>query len=121
MKAGEFRHYVVFERPAAMPDDGGGQATGYVEVGRSFAKVQPMGAFERIQAGKAAMEVSHWITVPKGDFVISNDMSIRVLTAAGALSPRSPGDRIFAIEGITDVDEAGRYYRILASEAKGRL
>lgn len=121
MDIGKARTYLLFEQLVPQTDDGGGQGTKYEEVGRAFGQITPMGAFERIRASRSEMEVSHWIRLRNCGFKITNAMRIRILQTDDVPAPQYVlGDRVFAIEGVTDPDERGWEYKLLVSEAPGR-
>lgn len=119
-KAGSVTAYAVVEKPIEVPDDQGGSTNRWEEVGRTFIKVQPMGAYERIAHMKQQMKVSHWISMRNGYFEVRNDMRIRVLEDDTVPAPPvTPLDRVFLIEGVTNPDEQGKVFRLLVSEMKG--
>lgn len=121
MKAGEQQHYIVFEQQSIDPQDpGGGRPDVWNEIGRCFAALKPMGAYERLQALKQTMEVTHWVYVRNCGFTITSDMRFRILTAdVTPLPALTVTDRVFGIMGIYDPEERGRQYRMMAREHTG--
>lgn len=119
-KAGEITAYVVIESPTEVPDDQGGSTNRWEEVGRSFIKVQPMGAYERIAHLKQQMKVSHWVTLRYPHFDVTNSMRLRVLEDdIVPAPPATPKDRVFMIEGVTNPGEDLRVLRLLVNEMRG--
>lgn len=118
-KAGAITAYAAVERPEEVPDDLGGSTNRWVEVGRVFIKVQPMGAYERLQHLKSNMKTSHWVTFRYSYFEVDNSMRLRILENNGALQPITPQDRVFFVEGVTNPDENQKVLRLMVRETKG--
>jgi head-tail adaptor len=100
-KSGSITAFAVVEKPVEVPDDQGGSTNRWEEVGRTFIRVQPMGAYERVAHLRQQMKVSHWVTFRNPYFEVTNAMRIRVLQDDVVPAPPvTPLDRVFLINPV---------------------
>lgn len=92
---------LVLECPSRVQDTGGGADLIWTETGTLWAEVRAINARERITGGREAGRVTHRVMV----------------RSAPVGSPRRPtpdcrfrtGERVFAIRGVAEVDQRGKY------------
>lgn len=100
---------LILEEPSQIADGGGGYDVVWQPVGTLWAEINSASARERRIGGRVVSELSHEI----------------VVRGAPLGSPRRPspdcrfrsGERVFAIRGVADADQRGRYLTVWAEEA----
>lgn len=92
---GKLRHRVTLQEPVDTDDGVGGTTRTWSTVAALWARIEPLDAAERTEAGRLEAAVDHRITIRH-----------RALTHAMRFAI---GTRVFAIRGLTDRDERHRY------------
>lgn len=103
LDAGRIRHRVRIEAPLRTPDGGGGATETWVTVAEAWAEISPAGGTERLEADRVAGRVTHVIHMRAG---VNLAPEMRVVN----------GTRIFEIRAAIDLNERGRWLRVLAEE-----
>lgn len=104
--AGQLTARLVLERPEAVEDAQGGAETGFVELGRVWALIEPRGFAEDEKGPGLVATVTHHVTV-----------RARADLAAGQRFRK--GARVFDILALRDPDETGRFQVALCREVTG--
>lgn len=105
MRAGKLRHPITIQRPEYAQDPVTGEMTGsWVEVGRTWASIEPLSAREFIAAAATQSKVSARIVIRYRSGV---DASMRVVHR----------DKIYNIEGVlADISSGLEYLTLPVSE-----
>ncbi|MFN3720820.1 MAG: phage head closure protein [Rhizobium rhizophilum] len=104
--AGRLTARLVLERPDMVEDVQGGAVTGFVEVARVWALIEPRSFGPEEKGPGLVSTVTHHVTVrARGD-----------LTAGQRFRK---GTRFFEIEAVRDPDESGRFRLALCREVAG--
>lgn len=101
--AGRLTARLVLERPEVVEDGQGGAATGFVEVARVWALIEPRSFAEEEKGPGLSATVTHHVTV-----------RARSDLAAGQRFRK--GARVFEILALRDPDETGRFQLTLCRE-----
>lgn len=104
--AGRLTARLVLERPEPVDDGQGGAVTGFVEVARVWALIEPRFFAEEDKGPGLVATVTHHVTV-----------RARSDLAAGQRFRK--GARVFEILAVRDPDETGRFQRALCREVTG--
>jgi SPP1 family predicted phage head-tail adaptor len=104
--AGRLTARLVLERPEPVDDGQGGAVTGFVELARVWALIEPRSFAEEEKGPGLSATVTHHVTVrARGD-----------LTAEQRFRK---GARMFEILAVRDPDETGRFQLALCREVTG--
>jgi SPP1 family predicted phage head-tail adaptor len=104
--AGRLTARLVLQRPEGIEDGQGGAVTGFVDLARVWALIEPRGFAEAEKGPGLVSTVTHHVTVrARGDLVAGQ----RFLKGA----------RVFEIEAVRDPDETGRFQVALCREVTG--
>lgn len=104
--AGRLTARLVLERPEPVEDGQGGVETGFVELARVWALIEPRSFVEEEKGPGLVSTVTHHVTVrTRGDL------------AAGLRFRK--GARVFDILALRDPDETGRFQVALCREVTG--
>ena len=104
--AGRLTARLVLERPEVVEDGQGGAATGFVELARVWALVEPRDFAEEEKGPGLVATVTHHVTVrARGDLVPGQQLR--------------KGARVFEILAVRDPDETGRFQLALCREVTG--
>lgn len=104
--AGRLTARLVLERPEPVEDGHGGAVTGFVEVARVWALIEPRSFAEEEKGPGLVATVTHHVTVrARGD--LSAGQRFR------------NGARLFEILALRDPDESGRFQLALCREVTG--
>ncbi|MFN3319578.1 MAG: phage head closure protein [Allorhizobium sp.] len=104
--AGRLTARLVLERPHQVEDVQGGAETGFVELARVWALVEPRGFAEEEKGPGLVATVTHHVTV-----------RARADLATGQRFRK--GARVFDILALRDPDETGRFQVALCREVTG--
>jgi SPP1 family predicted phage head-tail adaptor len=63
MNIGRMRHKVTIQRPAQIPDNGGGYQDGWAAVATVWAEVTPLRGREFFQAQQTQTEITHKVRI----------------------------------------------------------
>lgn len=102
-EAGKLRHRVTIEAVVRVPDGGGGAAETWVPVGEAWAEITPATGSERLEADRIAGRVTHVVHLRAG---VNVAPAMRLVL----------GVRIFEVRAAIDLNERGRWLRVLAEE-----
>jgi SPP1 family predicted phage head-tail adaptor len=103
VSAGNLRHLVTLEIPSATPDGAGGQSMVWQTLVQVWAEITPLAAEEITSADQVEARATHRIRIRwRSD--VTAAMRVRL------------GARLFAIRGVTDQGERGRYLVLLCEE-----
>ena len=104
--AGRLTARLVLERPEPVDDGQGGAVTGFVELARVWALVEPHSFAEEEKGPGLVATVTHHVTVrSRGDVVAGQRFR--------------KGARVFEILAVRDPDETGRFQVALCREVTG--
>lgn len=104
--AGRLTARLRLERPEAVEDGQGGAVTGFIELARVWALIEPRAFAEEETGPGLVATVTHHVTVrARGDL------------AAGQRFRK--GARVFEIQTLRDPDETGRFQLALCREVTG--
>lgn len=104
--AGRLTARLVLERPDVAEDGQGGAVSGFVEIARVWALVEPRSFAEEEKGPGLVATVTHHVTVrSRGDVVAGQRFR--------------KGARVFEILAVRDPDETGRFQVALCREVTG--
>jgi SPP1 family predicted phage head-tail adaptor len=104
--AGRLTARLVLERPEPVDDGQGGAVTGFVELARVWALIEPRGFAEDGKGPGLVATVTHHVTVrARSDLVAGHRFR--------------KGARLFEILALRDPDETGRFQLALCREVMG--
>lgn len=104
--AGRLTARLVLERPDVTEDGQGGAVTGFVELARVWALVEPRSFAEDEKGPGLISTVTHHVTVrARGDLATGQRFR--------------KGARVFEIQAVRDPDETGRFQTALCHEVTG--
>jgi SPP1 family predicted phage head-tail adaptor len=72
-RAGELDQRVIVQRHVRVPDEGGGYAESWEDEATVWAKVEPIGGRERVQAQQTEAPVNYRITVRRRTDISAGD------------------------------------------------
>lgn len=98
-------NFVTFQHLVMTQDEIGGYTSSYVDYYSCFVNIKPVKSYQKWQAEKLSLKVSHRITCRYFDGIKSDD---RIMY----------NNRIFEVQEVINVDEANRFYEIIASEGE---
>lgn len=98
INAGDLRHRVAIENPVRMSDEAGGATIEWQRVAEVWAAIWSRSAGENFSADRIAGIATHDIWIRHRSDV-TPDMRIRY------------GNRVFAILGVIDIDDRGRWLK----------
>lgn len=104
--AGRLTARLVLERPEAVEDGQGGAVTGFVEVARVWALIEPKVFGEAERGPGLVSEVTHHVTVRARSDLATGERFRK-------------GARMFDILAVRDPDETGRFQVALCREVTG--
>lgn len=105
-QAGRLRNRLVLEKPTTTADGAGGGATSWTAAASLFADIVPLAAGEAVQGAGIVDRTTHRIVVRhRGDVAAGDRFRL--------------GARIFAVRGVHDPHEDGRWLVCLAAEEGG--
>ena len=103
MGIGKFRHFITLQGQGTTRDSGGGISSGFSTIASVYANVVPKSGKEVYKRGKLIGSVTHEIT-------------IRYRTDITNASRISFNNKLFNIRSIINIDERGRYLKLMCEE-----
>jgi|TARA_R100000734_G_C3275367_1_gene70294 SPP1 family predicted phage head-tail adaptor len=103
MGIGKFRHFITLQGQGTTRDSGGGISSGFSTIASVYANVVPKSGKEVYKRGKLVGSVTHEIT-------------IRYRTDITNASRISFNNKLFNIRSIINIDERGRYLKLMCEE-----
>jgi len=103
MGIGKFRHFITLQGQGTTRDSGGGISSGFSTIASVYANVVPKSGKEVYKRGKLVGSVTHEIT-------------IRYRTDITNASRISFNNKFFNIRSIINIDERGRYLKLMCEE-----
>ena len=100
---GKFRHFITLQGQGTTRDSGGGISSGFSTIASVYANVVPKSGKEVYKRGKLVGSVTHEIT-------------IRYRTDITNASRISFNNKLFNIRSIINIDERGRYLKLMCEE-----
>ncbi len=100
---GKLRHRLRLEEAVETADGAGGVDLAWATVATLWARLEPLRADERVRAGRPEEAATHRVTIRRREGV------------AGGMR-FSIGNRVFAIRGVVEDGERGRFLECLCEE-----
>ena len=104
--AGRLTARLVLERAEPVDDGQGGAVTGFVEVARVWALIEPRSFAEEEKGPGLVATVTHHVTVRARSDLAAGQRFLK-------------GGRLFEIQAVRDPDETGRFQLALCREVTG--
>ena len=107
VKIKELDRRIVIERPTFAQNADGSDNTTFANYATLYAKIQPMGSREKLEAQQLAFKTTHKITIRFSALNIAITTTDRVKL----------GSRFFNIQGITNINEDDQFIQLNVQES----